>query len=316
VGSEDNRGASQPSAKLNAESASQRNQPFLRRLRKLVDAIRDDDERAVDELVVRLSRSHRRLAPLAFVVGGFAMVFHGLKLLCTNWRLMLIQILPAMLIWWAMFDLKEHALHGRSFHVLRGPVLIPIVLAIVAIAAASFFLNAVFGFAIVQPGAPKIRPAVASARSHLGVILGSGAVVGVLLGLSTTVVTRWGRPWFGICLSVVIGVMMVCYVVVPSRLIGVNPTPSRRDKLTASVLGGALGTVVCTPPYVVARIGVLMLGSRLLFIPGLVVLAVGATTQAAAAGAVKTVKMSAKLLVPDSPTPDDPAVPASPPAPT
>jgi hypothetical protein len=316
VGSEDNRGASQPSAKLNAESASQRNQPFLRRLRKLVDAIRDDDERAVDELVVRLSRSHRRLAPLAFVVGGFAMVFHGLKLLCTNWRLMLIQILPAMLIWWAMFDLKEHALHGRSFHVLRGPVLIPIVLAIVAITAASFFLNAVFGFAIVQPGAPKIRPAVASARSHLGVILGSGAVVGVLLGLSTTVVTRWGRPWFGICLSVVIGVMMVCYVVVPSRLIGVNPTPSRRDKLTASVLGGALGTVVCTPPYVVARIGVLMLGSRLLFIPGLVVLAVGATTQAAAAGAVKTVKMSAKLLVPDSPTPDDPAVPASPPAPT
>jgi hypothetical protein len=316
VGSEDNRGASQPSAKLNAESASQRNQPFLRRLRKLVDAIRDDDERAVDELVVRLSRSHRRLAPLAFVVGGFAMVFHGLKLLCTNWRLMLIQILPAMLIWWAMFDLKEHALHGRSFHVLRGPVLIPIVLAIVAITAASFFLNAVFGFAIVQPGAPKIRPAVASARSHLGVILGSGAVVGVLLGVSTTVVTRWGRPWFGICLSVVIGVMMVCYVVVPSRLIGVNPTPSRRDKLTASVLGGALGTVVCTPPYVVARIGVLMLGSRLLFIPGLVVLAVGATTQAAAAGAVKTVKMSAKLLVPDSPTPDDPAVPASPPAPT
>jgi hypothetical protein len=315
VSSEDNRSASQPPANSHAESASQRSQRFLRRLRRFVDAIREDDERTVDELVVRLSRSHRRLAPLAFVVGGFAMVFHGLKLLCTNWRLMLIQILPAMLIWWAMFDLKAHALHGKSFHVLRGPVLIPIVLAIVAITAASFFLNAVFGFAIVQPGAPKIRPAVANARSHLGVILGSGAVVGVLLGLSTTVVTRWGRPWFGICLSVIVGVMMVCYVAVPSRLIGVNPTASKRDKLTASVLGGALGTVVCTPPYLVARIGVLMLGSRLLFIPGLVVLAVGATTQAAAAGAVKTVKMSANLLVPDSPTPDDPAV-ASPPAPT
>jgi hypothetical protein len=59
-----------------------------------------------------------------------------------------------------------------------------------------------------------------------------------------------------------------------------------------------------------------MLGSSLLFIPGLVVVAVGATTQAAAAGAVKTVKMSAKLLVPDSRTPDDPEVPVSSPAPT
>jgi hypothetical protein len=62
-----------------------------------------------------------------------------------------------------------------------------------------------------------------------------------LLGLSTMVVTRWGRPWFAISLSVVVGVMMVCYVAVPSRLIGVKPTASRRDKLIASVVGGQCG---------------------------------------------------------------------------
>ena len=43
-----------------------------------------------------------------------------------------------------MADLKAHVLHGKSFHALRGPVLVPINLAIVAITAASFFLNAVF----------------------------------------------------------------------------------------------------------------------------------------------------------------------------
>jgi hypothetical protein len=110
--------------------------------------------------------------------------------------------------------------------------------------------------------------------------------------------------------------MMVCYVAVPARLIGVTPRSSRRDKLTASAVGGALGAVVCTPPYLVARVGVLMLGSRALFIPGLVVLAFGATVQAAATGAVKTVKMSAKLIAPDAPTPADPAAPARPQAPT
>jgi hypothetical protein len=266
-----------------------------------VRAVRDGDQAMVEEMVLRVSRSHRMLTPLAFVVGGLAMLFHGLKLLFSNWRLTLVQVLPAMWIWLAMFDLKAHVLHGKSFQVLRGPVLIPIVLVIAAVTAASFFLNAVFGFAIVQSGTPKVRPAFAQARSHLAVILGWGAAIGLLLGLSTTVVTRWGRPWFGISLSVVIGMMMVCYVAVPSRLIGVKPASTRRDKLTASAVGGALGVVVCTPPYLLARLGILMLGSHALFIPGIVVLTVGATLQAGATGAVKTVKMSAKLIAPDPP---------------
>jgi hypothetical protein len=269
------------------------------RVGRFVRAVREGDDAMVEEMVLRVSRSHRLFAPLALVVGGFAMLFDGLKLLFSNWRLTLVQILPAMWIWFAMYDLKAHVLHDKSFNVLRGPVLIPIVLAIAVVTAASFFLNAVFGFAIVQSGVPKLRPAFAKARSHLAVILSSGLLVGLLLGFSTTIVTRWGHPWFGIALSVVIGVMMVCYVAVPSRLIGVKPTSSRRDKLTASAVGGALGAVVCTPPYLLARIGILMLGSSVLFIPGLVVLAFGATIQAAATGAVKTVKMSVKLAASD-----------------
>jgi hypothetical protein len=281
-------------------------------LRRFARAVRDGDEAMVEETVLRLSRSRRVLTPLAFVVGGFAMLFNGLKLLFSNWRLTLVQVLPAVWIWLAMLDLKAHVLHGKSFHVLRGPVLIPIVLVIAAVTAASFFLNAVFGFAIVQSGIPRVRPAFAQARSHLAVILGSGAVVGLLLGLSTMVVTRWGRPWFAISLGVVVGVMMACYVAVPSRLIGVKPTASRRDKLTASVVGGAVGAVVCTPPYLLGRVGLLMLGSRALLIPGIVVLALGATLQAGTTGAVKVVKMSAKLVAPDGPKPRDAAVPGDP----
>ena len=120
------------------------------RLRRFVRAVREGDEAMVEEMVVRLSRSHHMLTPLAFVVGGIAMLFTGLKLLLSNWRLTLVQVLPAMWIWLAMYDLKAHALHGKSLNVLRGPILIPILLVIVAITAASFFLNAVFGFAIVQ----------------------------------------------------------------------------------------------------------------------------------------------------------------------
>lgn len=266
------------------------------RVRQIIHAVRDNDRAAVEEAVVRLSRSRRWLAPLALAVGALAMLFDGVKLLFTNWRLSLVQVLPAMWIWAAMLDLKAHVLHGKSFHVLTGPVVIPIVLAVVVITAASFFLNAVFAFAIASEGPPAIRPGFAQARSHLAVVLGWGAAVGICLGLATVVFVRWGLLWFGLSLSIVVAVMMVCYVAVPARLIGVKTTSSKRDKLTASAVGGAIGAVVCTPPYVLGRVGLLMLGSHTLFIVGCVVLAIGVTLQAGATGAVKAVKMSAKLV--------------------
>jgi hypothetical protein len=266
------------------------------RVRQFIYAVRDSDRAAVEEAVVRLSRSRRWLAPLALAVGALVMLFDGVKLLFTNWRLSLVQVLPAMWIWAAMFDLKAHVLHGKSFHVLTGPVVIPIVLAVAAITAASFFLNAVFAFAIAREGPPAIRPGFAQARSHLAVVLEWGAAVGICLGLATVIFVRWGVLWFGLSLSIVVAVMMVCYVAVPARLVGVKTTSSKRDKLTASAVGGAIGAVVCTPPYVLGRVGLLMLGSHTLFIVGCVVLAIGLTLQAGATGAVKAVKMSAKLV--------------------
>jgi len=246
--------------------------------------------------VLRLSRSRRWLSPLVFVTGAVAMLFEGVKLVFTNWRLTLIQVLPAMWIWLAMIDLKYHVLKGKSFHVLDGPVVIPVVVAVAAVTAASFFLNAVFAFSIAGGSQPVIRPAFTQARAHLPVVLGSGFAVGLGLGVATVVFSRWGLRWFALSLSIVIGVMMLCYVAVPARLIGVQTTRSKRDKLTATAVGGAVGAVVCTPPYVLGRVGLLMLGSHTLFILGCVFLAIGLTLQAGATGAVKAVKMSAKLV--------------------
>ena len=90
---------------------------------RLVTAIRTGDEAMVERTVLALSQRSRWLAPLGLLVGAFAMLFQGVKLLFTNWRLTLVQILPAMWIWAAMLDLKAHALHGKEFHLLRGPLL-------------------------------------------------------------------------------------------------------------------------------------------------------------------------------------------------
>ena len=264
-------------------------------VRRIIRAIRDSDQTTVEQAVLQLSQSRRLLAPAALAVGAFVMLFEGLKLLFTNWRLTLVQVLPAMWIWVAMFDLKAHLLRDKAFHVIHGPVIIPIVLGIAAITAASFFLNAVFAFAITKPGPPAIRPAFREARSHLIVILAWGAAIGVCLGIAAVIFVRWGLWWFTLSLGIVIAVMMVCYVAVPARLAGVKTTYSRRDKLTATAVSGVIGALVCTPPYVLGRVGLLMLSSHTLFILGIVLFAAGLMLQAGTTSAVKAIKMSAKL---------------------
>jgi hypothetical protein len=159
---------------------------------RVVRVIRDADEDAV----LRLSRTHRLLAPLAVAVGAFVMLFEGLKLLVSNWRLTLVQVLPAMWIWLAMIDLKAHALHGKSFTIVSGPLLVAAMLLITAITAASFFLNAVFAFAIAAPGPPDIGTATTLAWKHRRVVLSWGTAIGVLLAFATVVVDRWGTRWF------------------------------------------------------------------------------------------------------------------------
>ena len=269
---------------------------------RLIVAIRNGDDAMVESTISTLSRRSRWLAPLAMAVGAFSMLFQGVKLLFTNWRLTLVQILTAMWIWAAMLDLKAHVFHGKEFHVLRGPLLVPVVLAIASITAAAFFLNAVFAFAISRPGAPEIRPAFAEARAHKATVLGWGFVIGLALGFSTMVVQRWGIRWFGLSLGIVVGVMMLTYVLIPSRLLGVKSSRSRRDKLTATAIGGAVGAAVCSPPYFLGRVAILMLGSHTFRILAVVLLAMAIVLQTGATSTVKAIKLSAKLAV--GPAPD------------
>jgi hypothetical protein len=168
----------------------------------------------------------------------------------------------------------------------------------------------VFAFAIAAPGQPEIRQGFEEAKRHRRIVLAAGFVVGVLLGFSTIVVTRWGHPWFALCLGIIVGVMMVSYVSLPARLIGAKRAGSKRDKLVASAVGGTLGAIVSAPGYTLGRIGILMLGSKALLIPGVILLAIGFAFQAGATGAIKAIKFSTSLIAGRTPPVNEPA-PAS-----
>jgi hypothetical protein len=281
-----------------AESAGTRRAGVRATVRRLIDAVMRSDDAAVERAVLQLSARSRWLAPLALVVGAFLMLFQGLKLLVTNWRLTLVQILPAMWIWIAMLDIKVHVLHGKGFNTLYGSFLALAVLGVTAATAASFYLNGVFAFAITDGGEPQIRPAFAKANAHLRVILAWGGGIGLLLAFSALVVQRWGLWWFAVSQSIVVGIMMLCYLAVPARIVGIDTKRgrSRRDKLAAAAVGGAMGAVICSPPYTLGRVGILMLGWHGVFWLGVIFIVIGVLLQTGVTSAVKAVKFSAKLI--------------------
>jgi hypothetical protein len=273
--------------------------------RRFVAAVRDGDEHAVEEAVLQLARTRRIFAPLALIVGAFVMLFSALRLLVTNWRLILVQALPALLIWAVTLDLKAHVLHGKEFNIIRGPIVAVLFALAVLVTIGAFFLNAAFAFTISQPGPPDVRAGFRQARRHARAVVGWGTLIGLALGFAAILVPRWGLRWFALTLGIVLAVMMVCYVAVPARIVGVQtakPTDiaGRRDKLAATALAGLVGGIICTPPYVISRVGEGLLSGSL-FGLGVALIAIGLTLEAGATGAVKAVKVSAKLLAGQSP---------------
>lgn len=275
----------------------------------LIVAIRENDERKVEEAVLQLASTRRIFAPLALAASAFVMLFNGLRLLVTNWKLMLVQALPAMWIWAATYDLKAKVLYGKPFRDIRGPIVLVLFAAVVLITIAVFYLNAAFAFAISRPGSPDLRAGFREARRHVGAVAAWGIGVGVALAVATMLAPRWGRGWFALLLGIVLAVMMVCYIAVPARIVGMRiekpattAQPGRAAKLAAVAVTGLFGAIVCTPPYAIARTGLALL-SGTLFPLGVTLLVIGLMLEAGATGAVKAIKVSAKLLTGRPPQP-------------
>jgi hypothetical protein len=236
------------------------------------------------------------------------LLIQGLRVVYSNWRLFLLQILPAMWIWLSMLDLKLHLFRGHTFRHWQGAPALLLSVVIVVVTISTYYLNAVFAFAIASPGGAQIREALPKARRHIAATLLVGGIIGLALAISAVLVPRWGTRWFGLSLGIVIAVMMVTYVAFPARLIGLTSRRSGREALGATVVSGAVGAAICTPAYLLGRIGVLLLGSHNLLVLGVILVCLGFGLQAGASGAIKAVKMSVKLATgqPQA-SPPDPA---------
>jgi hypothetical protein len=251
-------------------------------------------EQAVIEAVERLSHSRRALAPLSLTIGAFAMLFEGLRLLASNWKLMLVVLLPAAWIWLAMWDIRARLVHGQSSHTLNGGWLVVAAVAVTLTTAASFYLNGAFGFAVADEPT-DVRRGFDGARSHRWDLLIPGIVVGILLAFAALWAPDLPKPWYILSMGAAVGLMMLGYVAVPARVIGVRRSYKRSDKWLMTAIGSTVAAIVMFPVYILGRVALLLIGSEVLRPFGVVLFAAAIVLELGATGAVRAVKLGSAL---------------------
>ena len=219
---------------VTAPGPRRRREIRLAKVWQLARAVADADPRKIESAARQFGESRPYLAPVAWAAGTIVLLIRGVKLLVLNWRLSLIQLVPAIWIWLTMWDLKQHTLRGVPFrHVTLGGVVVVVALAVV-VSTAAFWCNTVFAFAIdVLP--PQIRPAIRHTNRHLAGIVSSGLLIGAALAFAVAVVPRINWVWlYVLILGAVLGVMLVSFVAVPAHIIVVSSRNCRRSRLSAA----------------------------------------------------------------------------------
>jgi hypothetical protein len=270
-------------------------------LTRLIRAVAEVDGAAIESAARQLGESRRILAPVAWVAGTLVLLLRGVKLLILNWRLSLIQLVPAIWVWLAMWDLKQHLFHGASFRHPPFWVLLAAGAAVVLLTMVALWCNAVFAFAIDGPPPPRILPAIRQARQRHPLIGTSGFLVGCALAVAVVLVPRIAGVWlYSLVLGLVLAGMLISFVAIPARIIGVRPQKlPPKEALGRALAGGTLSAVAMGPGFLLDRIGLILLGLHHFHVIGFVLLSIGTALYAAGMSSVKVVKMSMKLATPD-----------------
>ena len=276
----------------------------LHRLAHMARVVAEADAAKIESAAREFGSSRRYLAPVAWAAGAIVLVIRGIKLLVLNWRLSLIQLVPAAWVWVVMWDLKAHALRGAAFRELTVGGMILLGLVAVGLSIAAFWCNTVFAFAIDGGQEPRIAPAAQRAHAHLSRITIAGLTIGLLLTFAAVVIPRIGSKWlYVITLGAVLGLMLITFVAIPARIIG-----AKRERLppkqavARAAAGGALSAVAMTPGFVLDRVGLILLGVPGLNILGFLFLSAGTALYAAGMSSVRAVKLSMKLAAPATET--------------
>ena len=262
-----------------------------RSLVRAAAAVRSTDPATVESALTDLARRGRWLKPLAYAAGTVAVVFDGVLLLIRHWRLTLLQLVPAAWVWIMSWNLRNHMLASSRVSTASS---IAIAVAVLVTAQTAYWCNATFGYTMVQGDRPDIKAAFAEARPHWRLVGGLALLTGAVQASIALAIPHWQVRWLWVALLVMFIVQIYLFVAIPSWLLGVRKTGTRRDRTVQSLTTGVLSGVAATPGFLLNRIGLLLLGTSLFWI-GVAVVSIGAVLHVTASSSVRVVRLSLRL---------------------
>ena len=275
---------------------------------KIIHGILNADSGAVEQATLELSAKSKWLAPLAFAAGAVAMTVVGIKPLLRNWRLTLIEFVPAAWLWLSLYNLKHHTFDGTTVKHLHLWWFIPVAAVYVGLAVLAFWCNAMFAVSLANNDR-SVRHAARDAWAHKSLLLRWGLIIGVAHAVVTIFMARIGPLAYDLSLSAVILVSMITFVSVPASIAGVKKrkAPTRRDQVATMAVSGSMSAVVSLPGFICDRIGLLLIATRGAHWFGFAFLSIGIALQMAGTTSSRAVKLSS-LLVNGEPVADEPTV--------
>jgi hypothetical protein len=276
---------------------------WVEKIVEFARVVADAEPTQIEAAAQRLGASRRYLAPIAWAAGALVLLVRGVKILVLNWRLTLVQLVPAAWLWIAMYELKQHTLRGAPFRDLGVGSLSALSVIAVVLTIAAFWCNTVFAYAIDDPS-PRIAPAVRRANLSLRRIMTMGVGVGLVVAAAAVVVPRADSLLlYVVVLGATMALMFATFVAVPARIVGATRRKMPpRQAIGSWAAASALSAVAMTPGFVLDRIGLILLGVPGLRVVGFVLLSVGTALYAAGMSSVRAVKLTMKLGVGDEPT--------------
>jgi hypothetical protein len=234
--------------------------------------------------------------PLSFAAGTVVVVAHGVLLLVSNWRLVLLELLPAVWLAAVLWDWRFHVLQGHEPVLLGGWVAVVVAVAVVSATLASYWCNVAFAYAAIG-GEPRPGAALRATARHWRVLVGVAVGVGLTHAWVTQrAAARGGVGLYAVALGLVALVDLYLYSALPAQVMGLDRREGVRNVVTRVVTTGAIGVLVALPGLVLAILAHLLLGLPVLRLVGLAVLVVAVVIQIAAVSSGRAVRLSAAVL--------------------
>jgi hypothetical protein len=281
---------------VSPEDARSSREAFWSQLRILRQAAVVADPADVTQRLRAAGGRSRLTLPLAFAGHALEAVVRGVLLLAGNWRLMLVELVPAVWIGAITWDWRAHVTGRVELVEVHGWVAVGIAAFVVAMNLLAYWCNAVFAFTLTQGAHIDLRAAFRDARERARIVNAWAISIGVLHAGVAVFAVRWSLSGYAVALGSIAVVQMYALVALPAALAGL-PRKRKgplRERVSSAAITATLAGIAAVPGFGLNRLAVVLIGLGLPFV-GALVLAVAIVLQIAATSSAGAVKLATRL---------------------